>query len=373
MQALTPVPAHIVNLADHEAEASQRLDAATWAYLHGGAADQLTRDANATAWQSLHLHPRVLRPLAESHTRVQVLGQTLAHPLLLAPTAYQRLAHPDGELATALAASAQQTGMVLSTQASCLLEDVAQLFLAQREPPQQTAPAPLWLQLYLQPRRDDTLALVHQAEAAGYEALVLTVDAPLHGVRDAERRTGFRLPPHIRAVNLPTPLPDATPTGLDASHTLQTLLAQAPTWDDVRWLVEQTRLPVLLKGILHPDDARMALDCGAAGVIVSNHGGRTLDTALPTATALPAISSAVGSHITVLVDGGIRRGTDVFKALCLGAHAVLIGRPVLHGLAHSGAMGVAHVIRQLLDEFQVAMALCGVATPQACSPQHLWH
>lgn len=357
MQALTPVAPHIVNLADHEAAARRVLDDVAWAYLCGAAADQLTHQANAQAWQDIRLRPRVLQPLHHSHTRVKVLGHTLPHPLLVAPMAYQRLAHPDGERATALAASAQQAGLVLSTQASCLLEDVAQVY--QPGP----ASAPLWLQLYLQPRREDTLALVARAEAAGYQALVLTVDAPVHGVRDQERRTGFALPPGIRAVNLPGKPPPAA---------LADLLAQAPTWDDVRWLTRHTRLPVLLKGILHPDDARMALDHGAAGVIVSNHGGRTLDTALPTAHALPAIAQAVGQHLSVLVDGGVRRGTDVFKALSLGAHAVLVGRPVLHGLAHAGAMGVAHVIRQLLDEFQAAMALCGVSSPEGCTGEHLY-
>lgn len=365
MHALTPVPAHIVSLADHAAQARHSLDDHAWAYLCGAAGDQLTHQANAQAWQDIRLLPRVLRPLQHSHTQVQVLGRTLPHPLLLAPMAYQRLAHPDGELATALAAAAQQAGLVLSTQASCLLEDVARVYRptnipvsTQAVPPQ----APLWLQLYLQPRRDDTLALVARAEAAGYEALVLTVDAPIQGVRDQERRVGFVLPPDVRAVNL---------TGLPPPAALADLLAQAPTWDDVRWLTQHTRLPVLLKGILHPDDARMALDHGAAGVIVSNHGGRTLDTALPTAQALPGVARAVGQHLSVLVDGGIQRGTDVFKALSLGAHAVLVGRPILHGLANAGAMGVAHVIRQLLDEFQAAMALCGVNSPAGCTGEHL--
>ena len=287
----------------------------------------------------------------------------LAPSHFLAPSAYQCLAHPDGELATALAAAAQHTGMVLSTQSSTPLEDVARLYRSQRE-----SASPLWLQLYLQPQREHTLQLIARAEAAGYEALVLTVDAPLHGVRDAERRSRFRLPPHIGAVNLKG-LQAMSPS--ETSSSLHTLLAHAPTWADVSWLVQQTRLPVLLKGILHPDDARSALDHGAQGVIVSNHGGRTLDTTCATAHALPGIAHAVGHQMSILVDGGIRRGTDVVKALCLGAHGVLIGRPVLHGLAHSGAMGVGHVIRLLLDEFQVAMALCGAASVADCSPELL--
>ena len=379
MRPLTPVPAHIVCLADHEAAAAQVLDGNAWAYFAGGAADELTLAANVQAWQQMALLPRVLMPLHGGHTQVQLLGHTLPHPILLAPVAYQRMAHPDGELATAVAAAAQGAGMVLSTQASTPLEDVAQVYrqMADSPPPADTpatAP-PLWFQLYLQPERDTTLQLVARAEAAGYQALVLTVDAPVHGARDRERRAGFRLPPGIRAVNLPelpdqeTPSAHAMPVNGSA---FDGVLRHAPTWADVRWLVQSTRLPVLLKGILHPDDARQALDCGAAGVIVSNHGGRTLDTILPTAQALPAVAQAVGSQMAVLVDGGIRRGTDVFKAIALGAHAVLIGKPYVYGLAHAGPVGVAHVIRLLRDELEMAMALCGCASLQPGCTRHLW-
>lgn len=378
MQPLTPVPAHIVSLADHEAAAAQVLDGNAWAYFAGGAADELTLAANVQAWQQMALLPRVLMPLQGGHTQVQLLGRTLPHPILLAPVAYQRMAHPDGELATAVAAAAQGAGMVLSTQASTLLEDVAQVYrhMADSPAPADTRPIqpPLWFQLYLQPERDTTLQLVARAEAAGYEALVLTVDAPVHGARDRERRAGFRLPPGIRAVNLPElpdQIPSAQPIQPTSGSAFDGVLRHAPTWADVRWLVQSTRLPVLLKGILHPDDARQALDCGAAGVIVSNHGGRTLDTALPTAQALPAVAQAVGSQMAVLVDGGIRRGTDVFKAIALGAHAVLIGKPYVYGLAHAGPVGVAHVIRLLRDELEMAMALCGCATLAQAGKQHL--
>jgi 4-hydroxymandelate oxidase len=298
-----------------------------------------------------------------------LLGRTLAHPLLIAPMAYQRLAHPDGELAMALAAAAQHTGFILSTQASVYLEHVAAVVQQMRDEAASTTSmpsthTPLWFQLYMQPRLDDTLALIDRAQAAGFEALVLTVDAPVQGVRDRERRAGFTLPPDVTAVNLPPSTSSSAPPNAWAG-----VLRHAPTWQDVANLLRQLeqpsahrRLPVLLKGILHPDDARRARDVGAAGVIVSNHGGRTLDTALPTAWALPSIAQAVGADLAVLVDGGIRRGTDVFKALALGANAVLIGRPCLHGLAHAGAAGVAHVLRLLRDELDAAMALCGCAT-----------
>jgi len=369
MQALKPVPPHVVSLADHEAEARRALDDNAWSYFAGGAADELTLRANAQAWQQLQLLPRVLTALQGGHTQVPLLGKPLAHPVLLAPVAYQRMAHPDGELATAAAAAAQGAGLVLSTQASTPLEEVAQVYRHMGSTDAGHSGGPLWFQLYLQPDRDVTLQLLARAEAAGYEAVVLTVDAPVHGARDRERRVGFRLPPGIRPVNLPVPLPqDQSSAGLSA---FEGVLRHAPTWRDVRWLAQATRLPVLLKGILHPDDARLALDCGAAGVVVSNHGGRTLDTALPTARALPAVAQAVGHQMAVLADGGIRRGTDVFKALALGAHAVLVGRPYIHGLAHAGAVGVAHTIRLLRDEFEIALALCGCATPADIRSEHL--
>ncbi len=354
---LSRVPDSVVNLGDHEALALARLDPNAWAYFSGGAADELTLRANRQAWDAQQLLPRVLQPLAGGHTRITLLGRSLAHPILLAPVAYQKLAHPDGELASAHAAAALGAGLVLSTQASTRLEDVAQAVRGESDR------GPLWFQLYLQPDRGHTLELVQRAEAAGYEALVLTVDAPVHGARDRERRAGFRLPPGVRAVNLQGyagPAAAARPPG--ASALFDGLLAHAPGWDDVAWLQGRTRLPLLLKGVLHPDDARQAAALNVAGLIVSNHGGRTLDSTPASATVLPHVAQAVGGALPLLVDGGIRRGTDVLKALALGASAVLVGRPYVYGLAHAGAMGVAHVLRLLRDELEIAMALCGLRT-----------
>lgn len=350
-----------VTLADHECLAQERLNPAAWAYLCGGAADEITLRDNVEAWQRIRLRPRVLRPLAHGHTRVNLLGRTLAHPLLVAPMAYQRLAHPQGELASALAASVLGAGYVLSTQASTPLEDVARLVLTE------AARGPLWFQLYLQADRPWTRDLVARAEAAGFEALVLTVDAPVQGARDQERRAGFQLPPGIAAINLPSQARDT------ASHArlFDGLLMHSPDWSDLEWLRSVTRLPILLKGITHPDDARLAIAHGAAGVIVSNHGGRTLDTLPATADLLREIVISVDGRVPVLVDGGIRRGTDIFKALAMGASAVLLGRPVLHGLATGGATGVAHVLRLLLDELEMAMALCGCRTLDGLSLAHL--
>lgn len=351
------VAADVFTSADHERHARIQLSPQAWAYFSGGAGDEHTLTANQTAWANMALLPRVLRPLAGGHTRLELLGRTLAHPIFLAPVAHQRLAHPDGEIATAYAAAALGAGMVLSMQSSCSLEDVAAA--AQGD----TLAGPLWMQLYLQHDRGWVRELIARAETAGYQALVLTVDAPTSGVRDRERRAGFHLPDGMSCANLTgmSPLPpfSAAPGG---SALFDHLLQHAPTWDDVAWLQAHTRLPVLLKGVLHPADARQAVGLGVAGLIVSNHGGRTLDTALPTASALPGIADAVGGALPLLVDGGIRRGTDVLKALALGASAVMVGRPAIWGLAHAGAAGVAHVLRVLRDELEAAMALVGAAT-----------
>lgn len=351
------VPPGIVSLADHEAHARDHMDRNAWAYFSGGAADEITLAANSAAWARISLLPRVLRPLAGGHTRVQLLGRTLAHPILLAPVAFQRMAHPDGELGSACAAAALEAGMVLSTQASTRLEAVADAVRGD------TGRGPLWFQLYLQHDRGFTRELVQRAERAGYEALVLTVDAPCHGARDRERRADFRLPPGVSPVNLLGMLPaPEVPLHAGQSALFDALLHHAPTWADVQWLQGMTRLPVLLKGVLHPDDARQAAALGVAGLIVSNHGGRTLDTSPSTASVLPRVVDAVAGALPLLVDGGIRRGTDVLKAMALGASAVLVGRPAIYGLANAGAAGVAHVLRLLRDELEIAMALTGCAT-----------
>jgi 4-hydroxymandelate oxidase len=344
----------VISLADYADAARTQFDDNARAYFEGGAADELTLAANAQAWRDLPLTARVLRPMAGGHTRITLFGRTLAHPILLAPVAYQRLAHPEGELATAQAAAALQAGMVLSTQSSVPVEAVARIVCTDPDA------GPLWFQLYLQHDRGFTLDLVRRAEAAGCTALVLTVDAPVHGARDRERRAGFRLPPGVRAVHLDGLRPrSVSALAAGQSALFDGLLADTPTWDDVAWLRTQTRLPLLLKGVTHPEDARLAVSLGVDGLIVSNHGGRTLDTLPATAVLLPRIAEAVGDTLPLLVDGGIRRGTDVLKALALGARAVLIGRPQVQALAVAGAHGVAHVLRLLRDELEIAMALTG--------------
>lgn len=355
----------IVNLQDHEHAAQAALSEAAWAYFSGGAADEITLRHNVAAWQSLRLSPRVLQDLRGGHTRCRLLSREWPTPLLVAPMAYQRWAHPEGESGMALAAAAQGCGMVLSHQTNTPLNDVAALVASDAER------GPLWFQLYWLADRGALCDLLAQVEAAGFEALVLTVDAPVHGVRDRERRHGMLLPEGVKAVHWPNSDPPKKPrTGLCGG-----LADAAPTWADVQWLIGQTRLPVLLKGITHPHDAVQALNLGSAGVIVSNHGGRVLDTLPATAELLPRIVQAVRAQhpqALVLVDGGIRRGTDLFKALALGADAALIGRPALYGLAHAGARGAAHVLRLMRDELEATMALTGCARLQNIGIDRLW-
>jgi 4-hydroxymandelate oxidase len=364
--ALQSLPEGIVNLADFEAHAQARMTPSAWAYLNGGAADEQVLRANRAAWDAVKLWPRVLRDLSGGHTRCTLLGRSWPTPLMLAPIAYQRLAHPDGELASAYAAAAQGAGMILSAQASVPMEAVAR---ALREDP--AGGCPLWFQLYWRDDRGFMAELLQRVEAAGFEALVLTVDAPVHGARDRERRAGFQLPEDVRAVNLggrkkPLELAPGQSAMFDG------LMPRAATWAEIAWMREHSRLPLLLKGLVHPADAREAQRRGVAGLVVSNHGGRTLDALPATAELLPMLRAAVGPELPLLVDGGIRRGTDVFKALCLGADAVLLGRPYVHALATAGALGVAQALRLLRDEFEIAMALAGCREVAEAGPQWLW-
>jgi 4-hydroxymandelate oxidase len=356
------IPPGVVSLADYEAAARERLDDSAWAYLAGAAADGVTAAENLAAYARLRLHGRVLAEFPNGgHTRIKLLGREHAHPILLAPVAYHRLAHPDGERASALGAAAAEATFVVSTQASMSVEEIAA-----------TAPgAPRWFQLYIQPDRELTAELAHRAEAAGCEALVLTADAPVAGLRNAEQRAGFRLPKGVSAVHLAGRVPKVEPAAPQGAL-CGGLMAGAPVWADLERLCATTRLPVLVKGITHPDDARRALAAGARGIVVSNHGGRGLDTLPASIELLPVIAAAVAGRAPVLVDGGIRRGTDVLKALASGATAVLIGRPYVFGLAVAGASGVAHVVRILRAELEVAMALTGCPTVDHIGPSVLW-
>jgi 4-hydroxymandelate oxidase len=292
---------------------------------------------------------------------LSLFNRTYAHPIFVAPVAHQALAHPDGERATAMAAAAQGAGMVLSTLASFSMEAAAAAGETCR-----------WFQLYVQPDREDTLRLVRRAENAGYEVLVVTVDAPVNGVRNREHRAGFRLPQELVPENLRGLVhPNSVPKPGLHSTIFDHFMAVAPSWRDIAWLGEITPLPIVLKGIMTADDATCALESGVAGIVVSNHGGRTLDTAPATIEVLPEITERIAGRVPILADGGIRRGTDVLKALAAGAAAVMVGRPIIHGLAVNGAMGVAHVLRLLRDEFEAAMALAGCKTLADIGPHLL--
>ncbi len=337
----------VVCLEDFASLAPRKVSPMAWAYVSGGAGDEISLAWNRQAFARWALMPRVLRDVSRLDTRLSLLGREQPFPILLAPTAYHRLMHPDAELATARGAGAAGATLVVSTLSTTSIERIAEV-----------ASSPLWFQLYVQPDRGFTRELVARAEAAGCEALVLTVDTPVVGARNREERAGFALPvewerPHLSRV------------GAQADHRpgeqgiWSPLLDPALSWRDVEWLLSITRLPLLLKGILAGEDAARAVASGAAGIVVSNHGARNLDTVPATIAALPGVVEAVDGRVPVLLDGGVRRGTDVVKALALGAAAVLIGRPYLWALAVDGAAGVARAIAILQAELEMAMALLG--------------
>lgn len=353
---LDRIPAHVVALHDYEALARERLDDNAWTYLASGAGDELTMRWNREAFNETRLTQRVLAAFSGGHTGVQLLGLSLPHPVILAPVAYQKLFHPQGEGASARAAAVMGAVFVAATLASTTLEEIASA----------SEGAPQWFQLYVQQDRARTLDLVRRTEAAGYRGLMVTVDAPVNGVRNAEQRIGFRLPPGVVAANLQGGVHAQSPSPVCDGHPIfDGLLAHAPTWADLQWLRSVTKLPLIVKGILSPQDAKQAIACGADALVVSNHGGRTLDTLEASLSALPHIKAAVGDSVPLLLDSGVKRGTDVLKAMALGASAVMIGRPYAMALAAAGALGVAHALRLLVEEFTVAMALSGCAHPGA--------
>jgi len=350
----------MLNVFDFERAAGERLDAASWGYYAGGAGDEVTLRENRDAWDRLAIRYRTMVDVAERDTSTVALGARIAFPLLIAPTAMQCLAHPDGELATVRAAGAAGTIMVVSTTATTSLEDV-----------RAAATSPTWFQLYVYKDRGATAEMLQRVAACGYTAVVLTVDAPLLGRRERDIRNAFSLPPHLKIANAVRagsahgnmPLAANGESGL-TKH-LQSLHDVQITPRDVTWVHEVSGLPVLVKGVVRADDAVRAVEHGAAGIVVSNHGGRQLDSAIATARALPEVADAIGDRAEVYVDGGVRRGTDVLKAVALGARAVMVGRPVLWGLAVDGERGASQVLQLLHSEFDLAMALSGCATVSA--------
>lgn len=353
--AATPADplAGVLTLDDLEARAAERLPAAALGYYRSGADDETTLADNRAAFDRLAICYRVLVDVATRSLATTVLGTSVDLPVLVAPTAYHRLADRDGELATARAAAAAGTVFVVSTLATTSLEDVAA-----------AATGPRWFQLYVHKDRGLTRALVARAEAAGYGALVVTVDTPVLGRRRADERSGFALPPGLEMSNLRDA--GAGPVGGSAlAGYVATRHDMSLSWRDLDELRTMTRLPLVLKGIVRSDDAARAAAEGVAGIVVSNHGGRQLDGAPATIDVLSEIADAVAGRSEVFLDGGVRRGTDVLRALALGARAVLLGRPILWGLATAGEAGVRRTLAIVADELSRAMALAGVTDVRA--------
>jgi len=348
-----------VCVADFEPLAKAKMPAMGWEYINAGSGDELTVRWNKEAYQRLRLRPHVLVDVSKLDTRVTLFGQEHAFPILLAPTSAQKLTHPEGELATARGAGAAGVAMILSSFSNVSLEDIAA-----------TAQTPLWFQLYVQTDHGFTRDLVQRAEAAGYRALCLTVDAPVSGSRNREARAKVQLGalPNLKGLKLAS---TATyrPSGMEI---YSSVLDAALSWKDVEWLSSFAKVPLLVKGVLNPEDADRAVKAGVAGIVVSNHGGRNLDTTPATADALPLVADKIAGRVPLLVDGGIRRGTDVLKALALGANAVLIGRPYLYGLGAAGDAGVTSVVNILRREFEMAMALTGRTNVASIDRSVLW-
>jgi 4-hydroxymandelate oxidase len=339
------------DLDDYRSRAQSVAEPAAWDYLAGGAGAERTLAANVAAFRGATVVPRVLVDVSAVETTVEVCGTRLAAPLGVAPVAYQRLWHPDGEAATAAGAAATGTLMIASMFSSVRYEQIA------------AAGGSRWLQLYVLRDRAILLDLVTRAEAAGFTALVVTVDTPRLGDRRRDVRNSFAIPPHAQSQNIdpatmalagiPAPGGSALASHVDATYD------PGLRWSDLEWLAERSGLPVVLKGILDPADANRAVDAGAAGIVVSNHGGRQLDGAIATLDALPAVAAAVAGRVPVLFDGGVRHGVDILVARALGADVVLVGRPPIWGLAAGGAAGVTGVLSRLRAELELAMALAG--------------
>jgi 4-hydroxymandelate oxidase len=351
-EPMLPADPNLINLDDYERVAADRLAPGPLAYFTGGAGDEMTLRDNRAAFARQAIVPRVMRDVSSVDPSVELFGRRWPSPIFIAPTALQRMAHPDGELATARAAAARGVTMAVSTSSSTDLAQIA------------AVGGPRWFQVYLLADPGARRALVERAAAQGYEALVLTVDLARIGRRERDLRVGFRIPEGVEIPNV------AIAAGVTPAEVASVEFVDRMTWPDLEWLAG-FGLPVIAKGILHPDDARLAVEHGAAGIAVSNHGGRQLDGAIASLDALPAVLDAVDGRVPVLLDGGVRRGTDVLVSLAIGATAVGIGRPIIWGLAVNGEAGVGNVLDLLRAEFENAMALSGAASCADLTPELL--
>lgn len=345
------IKAQALSLRDLECEARRVLDPVIYDFIAGGADDEITVRANEAAFDRIGLVPRILRGRQQPQLDVTLLGSRAAMPVLVAPTAFHRLVRSEGERATARAAATAGAIMIASMASTVAVEEVA---AAAREVAPGGEPA-LWFQLYIQPDRGFTESIIRRAEAAGCTVLVISVDSPVFGRRERDVRNNFRdLPPGMWCENLRGPI-----TGGEPGRPRHIQFFPELSWEHIEWLRKTSALKIVLKGVMHPEDARLAVAAGVDAIMVSNHGGRQLDTVPAAIELLPAIAEAAGEKIPVLVDGGIRRGTDIIKALALGASAVAIGRPVLWGLAVGGEEGVIQVLEMLRSELERALLLCG--------------
>jgi 4-hydroxymandelate oxidase len=351
-----------INLLDYEQLARDKLSKSVYDYYAGGADDGITLRENKIAFERLQLLPRILVDVSQRDTSTTLLGKQIPAPIVIAPMALAGMAHPLAEMAIALGADG--IPMALSTLSSTRLEDLAA-----------TEATPFWFQLYVYRDRDITQKLVERAEAAGYQALVVTVDVAAVGNRERDRRNQFKIPGGVTLKNLDDASRDKVADAADNSAIAAYVSAQIDpslTWQDIDWLRSITKLPVLIKGILSPADARLAVEHGAAGIIVSNHGGRQLDTVPAAIDVLPEIAAEVGDMLEIMLDSGIRRGTDILKALALGAKAVMIGRPVMWGVAVGGESGVRQVLEILRTEFDTALALSGCTAVGDITADLIW-
>jgi 4-hydroxymandelate oxidase len=349
----------LINLHDFEREGQARLTQNALEYYRSGANDGHTLRGNQGAFTRLLLRPRMLNDVSHVKLETTVLGLPISSPIAVAPSAFHGLAHRQAELGTAQAVQEAGTVMTLSTLSNTSIERVAT-----------QTDGRLWFQLYLYRDRELARALIQRAEAAGARAIVLTVDAPELGRRESNERLGFSLPPHLEAPNVGTreQLAQLEGSGSHLTRYFAGLMDASLNWKDLEWLRGVTGLPIVLKGILTAEDAALGVQHGAAGIWVSNHGGRQLDTAVPGIEALEEVVQAVSGRAEVYLDGGVRRGTDVLKALALGARAVFLGRPVLYGLACGGSAGVARVLALLHEELRLAMVLSGQTDVHALTP-----
>lgn len=352
----------ITNVMEYEALAKEKLPKMVYDYYASGAEDQWTLQENRNAFSRILFRPRILVDVSSIDTTTTVLGFKLSMPVMVAPTAMQKMAHPEGEYATARAASAAGTIMTLSSWATSSVEEVAS-----------TGPGTRFFQLYVFKDRNVVAQLVKRAERAGFKAIVLTVDTPILGRREADIKNRFALPPHLTLKNF---------KGLDLGKIERTddsglasyaagQVDRSLNWRDVKWLQTITKLPILVKGVLTAEDARLSVEAGAAGIVVSNHGARQLDYVPATIMALEEVVKAAQGRLPVFLDGGIRRGTDVFKALALGASGVFVGRPIVFSLAVDGEAGVRKVLQMFHDEFELTMALSGCRSVKEITRNHI--